>query len=99
MTTTPKRKGSLLSGIKADVDQVTAEAATPAPAAAAGRYSRDRADMTTTAVYVPRDALALLRLVAVRRANARGEGRPSVSDVITDLVERHRDELEAEAKG
>lgn len=98
MTTTQKRRGSLLGGMKADVDQVAAEAATPVPAPATGRYSRQKDAMTTTAIYIPKDAHALLRLVAVRRANA-GSGRPSVSDVITDLVERHRDELEAEAKG
>lgn len=98
MTTTPKRRGSLLGGIKADVDKVAAEAATPAPAPAASRYSRQKDDMTTTAIYIPKDAHSLLRLVAVRRANAEG-GRPSVSDVITALIERHRDELEAEAKG
>ena len=45
-----------------------------------------------------KDAHALLRLVAVRRATA-GSGRPSVSDVITDLIERHRAELETEARG
>ena len=54
--------------------------------------------MTTTAIYIPKDAHAVLRLAAVRRANA-GSGRPSVSDVITDLIERHRAELETEARG
>jgi predicted CopG family antitoxin len=54
--------------------------------------------MTTTAIYIPKETHALLRLVAMRRANA-GSGRPSVSDVIADLIERHRAELEAEAKG
>ena len=65
-----------------------AEAAPPL-APNVGRYSRQKAHMTTTAIYIPKDAHAVLRLAAVRRANA-GSGRPSVSDVITDLIERHR---------
>lgn len=93
--TTPPRRGSLLGSAKAAADQVAAEADAPA----VGRFSRERDDMTTTAIYVPRDMLALLRLVAVRRANAKGEGRPSVSDVIVDLVEQKRAELEKEAQG
>lgn len=53
--------------------------------------------MVTTAVYLPREDLALLRRVAVERANKIG-GRLSVSDVLRGLVERHRRELEAEAE-
>jgi hypothetical protein len=49
----------------------------------------------TTAIHIPRADLALLRRVAVERANRDG-GRPSVSDVLRDLIERHRAELEAE---
>lgn len=77
--------------------------ATPAGAqnattpAQAGR-SRALTDASaTTAIHIPRDDLALLRRVAVERAN-RGGGRPSVSDVLRDLIERHRAELEAEAE-
>lgn len=46
--------------------------------------------------HLPKQTLILLRRVAVERANLRG-GRPSVSGVVTDLVERSRGELEKEA--
>ena len=52
---------------------------------------------TTTAVHLPRRTLALLQRVAVERANKRG-GRPSVSSVLVELVERLRAELEREIK-
>jgi hypothetical protein len=52
--------------------------------------------MITTAVHISIEDLALLRRVAVERAN-RGGGRLSVSDVLRGLIERHRRELEAEA--
>ena len=35
-------------------------------------------------------------MVAIKRAARAGKGRPSVSAVITDLVEKHRQELEGE---
>ena len=97
-----KRAGSLLGSMKAAADKVEAEAAASPPAPATGaaqrRFKHDEARMTTTAIHIPLEALALLRLVAVQRANREG-GRPSVSAVITDMVEQHRAELEREAKG
>jgi hypothetical protein len=57
--------------------------------------STDRSDMVTSAMHLPKATLQLLRKAAVARAGLRG-GRPSVSAVIVDLVERHRDELEKE---
>jgi predicted CopG family antitoxin len=45
---------------------------------------------------MPLADLALLRRVAVERSIREG-GRPSVSDVLRGLVEKHRAELEAEA--
>ena len=56
------------------------------------------ANMRFTTVVIPADLLRLLRLAAIGRADRHG-GRPSVSDVIRDLLERHRKELEAEAAG
>ena len=52
-------------------------------------------EYVTSAIHVPKWVLALLRHVAVSRANRLG-GRPSVSALITELVERHREELEQE---
>ncbi len=65
----------------------------PAPPPRRGRALTDAG--TTTAVHIPREDLALLRRVAVERANRHG-GRPSVSDVLRGLIERHRAELERE---
>ena len=52
-------------------------------------------ETVTTAIHLPKRTLALLRRVAVERANQRG-GRPSVSALITDLVEQLRPTLQSE---
>jgi len=49
-------------------------------------------------VIIPKDLHKLLRLAAVARALAAGSGRPSVSAVVTDYLERHRKDLEEEAR-
>ncbi len=54
---------------------------------------------SVTSIHISRDMLRLLRDAANNRAYRAGRGRPSVSDVVRDLLERHRDELEAEARG
>jgi hypothetical protein len=51
----------------------------------------------TTAIHIPRDTWTLLRAVSFRRAQDQG-GRASVSRLIAELVERHREELEEEIK-
>lgn len=51
-----------------------------------------------TAVNLPANVLELLRMVAVKRATTAGHGRPSVSAVITSVVERCRRDLEAELR-
>lgn len=99
----PKRMG-LIQSAKAAAEQVAARAETPqeppaAPTApAAPRRNRSLTDESvTTAVHIPREQLALLRRVAVERANRDG-GRPSVSDVLRDLIEQKRADLELEAR-
>jgi hypothetical protein len=52
--------------------------------------------MTITAVNLPAATLELIRMAAVKRAGQAGGGWPSVSAVLTDLVEQHRKDLEAE---
>jgi hypothetical protein len=52
-------------------------------------------ETVTTAIHLPKRTLALLRRVAVERANQHG-GRPSVSALITDLVEGLRGTLQSE---
>jgi len=102
------RKGSLIAFAKVARDRVEAERQAtwrdaPAQAerdAASGRMARRATseEMTTTAIHVPKATLALLRRVAVERANLHG-GRPSVSAVLADLVERNRADLEREVTG
>ena len=84
-----QRRGSLVGAMKAAADQVTAEAEdTAGPIKPGG-------EMVTTAVHIPKATLSLLRRVAVARADKHG-GRPSVSGLLVDLVERARAELERE---
>jgi hypothetical protein len=51
----------------------------------------------TTAIHIPENTWRLLRAVAFRRAQDQG-GRASVSKVLAELVERHREEFEHELK-
>ncbi len=53
-------------------------------------------DYVTSAYRFPRELYNLLRAVSFRRAQERG-GRPSVSAILMELAERHRDELVEEA--
>lgn len=55
-------------------------------------------ETVTTAIHLPKRTLALLRRVAVERANQQG-GRPSVSALITNLVEGLRPTLQSEIDG
>ncbi len=55
-------------------------------------------DKVTTAMYIPRATWVLLRAVAFKRAQETGD-RPSVSALVGELVERHREELEDEIGG
>jgi hypothetical protein len=59
--------------------------------------TEDNAEMQTTAIVVPRNMWNLLREVAFRRAQSSG-GRASVSEVLRNLVESHRAELEKEVE-
>ena len=51
-----------------------------------------------TSIHISKVMLTLLRMAAVKRAEREG-GRPSVSDVVRGLLERHRKEIEREAGG
>jgi predicted CopG family antitoxin len=52
----------------------------------------------TSGINLPFDVYQLLNRVAFQRALKRG-GRPSVSALLVDLVQRHRKELEKELGG
>ncbi len=67
-----------------------------APAATTStRRTTASAGMAITSIHLPRELLTLLRFASINRADRHG-GRPSVSDVIRDWLERHRDEIEDE---
>ena len=51
----------------------------------------------TTAIHIPEPTWKLLRAVAFHRAQDQG-GRASVSKLITELVELHREQFELESK-
>jgi hypothetical protein len=98
----PRRKAG------ADVLGMAAAAAaevrsTPPPASAPAAPPRslaapvDLGPKATTAIHIPQATWDLLRRVAYKRALA-GGGRPSVSAIVTELVERNRNELEREAQ-
>ncbi len=91
------RKGSLIDNMKAAKDQAQAEVAAAPPLPTFATHNRASEPMITTAIHIPKAVHNLLRRVAVERANLHG-GRPSVSAVLTYLVQRHWAELEAEAK-
>ena len=52
----------------------------------------------TSGINLPVDIYELLNRVAFKRSLERG-GRPSVSALLVDLVQRHRKELERELGG
>lgn len=52
----------------------------------------------TTGINLPAEMWELLNRVAFERAKKYG-GRPSVSKLLVELVERHRKELEREMSG
>ena len=58
----------------------------------------DERTTRTTGIALPADMWAFLNRIAFERARKYG-GRPSVSALFRDLVERHRKELEKELEG
>lgn len=77
---------------------VTALAAQARAKQTATPATLERREYLSTAIHLPKDLWVLLRNAAFRRAMKRG-GRPSVSALLVDLIERHRAELEKEASG
>ena len=69
----------------------------PMCAAASNRPQRNE-KMQVTSVHLPSDLLYMLRMVAVTRARRSG-GRPSVSDVIREMIESNRRQFHEEAFG
>lgn len=65
-----------------------------------GIETAQQVPMTTSTIHLPVELLGALRAAANRRAdrkmrdNPRGRGgRPSVSEIVVELLTRHRDEI------
>ena len=67
-----------------------------AKAGAGGDPATPAADvpMSNTGLHIPTELLTKLRIAAALRVERRGYGRPSVSELIVELVERHIGEVE-----
>jgi len=95
------KRVSMVAGMKAAAERVAAAPQAPEqqvvlpPKPARSRELTDNG--ATTAVHLAREDLMLLRRVSIERANRQG-GRPSVSNILRELIEQHRAELEAEAE-
>ena len=50
--------------------------------------------MANTGLHIPVKLLTRLRIAAAMRVEARGYGRPSVSELIVEIVERHLGDVE-----
>jgi hypothetical protein len=50
--------------------------------------------MVTSTIHMPKALLRRLRLAAMARSEVQG-GRPSVSAIVVELLERHGDEIDA----
>lgn len=68
---------------------------------AASRATAPAEDRATTAMVLDRADIELLSLVAIvrRRTASPGSGRQSMSSVVRELIDLHRDDLEREAGG
>jgi hypothetical protein len=89
------KRVSMVAGMKAAAERVAAAPQAQAPKPARSRELTDNG--ATTAVHLAKEDLMLLRRVSIERANRQG-GRPSVSNILRELIEQHRAELEAEAE-
>ena len=68
----------------------------------ASAYDGEKVPMTTSTIHLPSELLealqqaSLRRAARKRRADPKGRGgRPSVSEIVVELLTRHRDELDA----
>ena len=76
-----------------DTLRMAAAARATAPA---DQPARADVPMANTGLHIPVRLLTRLRIAAANRVETRGYGRPSVSELIVDVLERHLDEIEAE---
>jgi hypothetical protein len=68
------------------------------PKATKGPAKSPASDVSVqTSINLPRDLFVALRMAAVARADQLG-GRPSVSAIVVEILQRHRGEIIQEAK-
>ena len=97
------KRASLRLNMPAAARQEAAEATAAVAVINASRQPKaaDKRPMTTSTIHLPVDLLDALRAAALRRAShkARADshgrgGRPSVSEIVVEILTRHRDELD-----
>jgi hypothetical protein len=96
------KRTSLRTALPPGDEVAAAEAAMQAMRPAA-TTDGGRVAMTTSTIHMPLDLLNALRLAAVRRAERRAladtakgrGGRPSVSEIVVEILSQHRDEIDA----
>lgn len=92
------RKAAALAAVhRLDSDRETARLSSVADSGVSRRDRTAAGRPLTTTITIDWETLEILRLVAMRRAHKAGAGRPSVSNVIQDLIEAHVAELRREA--
>ena len=69
----------------------------PAPATQKTEPKPEAVKLITTSFALEPETLKLLKAAAHARAKKAGGGRPSVSAILQELIERERAELEAQA--
>ncbi len=62
--------------------------------ATADQPARAGVAMANTGLHIPVRLLTRLRIAAANRVEARGYGRPSVSELIVEIVEQHIGDVE-----
>jgi hypothetical protein len=98
------KRTSLRTTLPDPADEVAAaEAAMQVMQRPAATTDSGRPAMTTSTVHMPVEMLNALRLAAIRRSERRAladtakgrGGRPSVSEIVVEILSRHRDEIDA----
>lgn len=86
-----KKRASIGTGL--DTALATAAAAKNEPE---NQGRPDQSEHTQSAVSLPRSDWRLLRKLAAARVDKAGRGKPSMSEIIRELIEANRTRLEAE---
>lgn len=86
------KRPSMMQALARDAKAAKASPTKAKPEAPAPAATTTSDEWKTTAMHLRKDQWTLLRSVARKRADDT-EGRASVSDIIRDMIEKHRAEL------